>query len=507
MRVKKTTLLTLSIIILAIVVRLIPGARTIDDAYITFRYAQNLLAGEGMVYNPGERVLGTTTPLYTFLMAGIGFILGGTNAPFPWIALIVNTIADAITCYLLILLGRRFGHERAGYFTAFIWAIAPFSVTFAIGGMETSVFIALMTGTLYCYSQDRPVPAALLASISMLTRPDALLFILPLAADRIRRSLPKSRFIPHPLPITIPEVLAFSVPLSLWIIFGFTYFGNPLPNSILAKADAYHIDEGASFIRLLQHYSTPFLGHLTFGSTWIIIGFILFPILYWLGGLSAIRRWPGSWAILIFPWFYLLAYSVANPLLFRWYLTPPLPILFLGIFLGIERIAVDVKFSNLAYVGFIVAALLTLNGWTLNPDHGSERPAPEMAFIKLELLYENVAHRLQDLLHEDQTLAAGDIGALGYFTGVRILDTVGLITPEAAKYYPLDDAYYVINYAIAPDLIIENQPDYVVILEVYGRKGLLLDNDFLEAYTLIDRIETDMYGSEGMLIFARNSEL
>ncbi len=36
-----------------------------DDAYITFRYADNLLAGESLVFNPGERVLGPAARVET----------------------------------------------------------------------------------------------------------------------------------------------------------------------------------------------------------------------------------------------------------------------------------------------------------------------------------------------------------------------------------------------------------------------------------------------------------
>src|SRR6266496_4099807 len=36
----------------------------LEDALITFRYAENLALGKGFVYNAGERVLGTTTPLF-----------------------------------------------------------------------------------------------------------------------------------------------------------------------------------------------------------------------------------------------------------------------------------------------------------------------------------------------------------------------------------------------------------------------------------------------------------
>jgi hypothetical protein len=48
-------------------------------------------------------------------------------------------------------------------------------------------------------------------------------------------------------------------------------------------------------------------------------------------------------------------------------------------------------------------------------------------------------------------------------------------------------------------------PDYVVILEVYGRLGLLIDVRFEQAYELVQKIPTDIYGSDGMLVFARKA--
>lgn len=62
----------------------------IDDAYISFRYAKNLIKGQGLVYNPGELVEGYTNPLWVLLLApfiGLGFdpgrisqVLGGAFA-------------------------------------------------------------------------------------------------------------------------------------------------------------------------------------------------------------------------------------------------------------------------------------------------------------------------------------------------------------------------------------------------------------------------------------------
>jgi hypothetical protein len=504
-RLRKYLRLDVAILTVAVLARLVPGPRTVDDAYITFRYARNLLGGHGLVYNPGEAVLGTTTPLYAALLAFVGLFTGGSDAPFPAIAWLLNTLADIVVCWLIIRLGDRWGHRRVGLAAASIWAIAPWSVTFAIGGMETSVFVMLTIATFYCLSSDRPVAAALCGAASLLTRPDALLFLLPLALERLRRTMPKSRLNPDPAPIRTWEAAAFLAPILLWIGFGWTVYGSPLPNSMLAKSKAYLLPPEAGFIRLLQHYATPFLGHEIFGIVWIGVGLVLYPILFGLGAVDLVRRHNGAWPFFAAPSLYFTAFAVANPLLFRWYLTPPLPFLFVGIFLGIARIGRDVKRPILLPVLAAAAAISTLSAWTLLPDHGPRRPAPEMAYIKLELTYQEAARRLRDRLQDEDVLAAADIGALGYFTEAHVLDVLGLISPQSVAYYPLEPEILPpgMNYALPAELVIDLEPDVLVILEIYGRNTLLRNEAFLDRYQRIRTIPTDIYESKGMLIFER----
>jgi hypothetical protein len=487
--------------LLAIGLRLLPGPRIIDDAYITFRYTQNLLAGHGLVYNPGEAVLGTTTPAFALLLAGVSPIPGLAGVTLPQIAVILNALLDGVNCALLVLLGRRLTWGLAGALAALAWAIAPWSVTFAIGGMETSLFVACMLATFYFHSGERPVRAALFGALSLLTRPDALLFLAPLAIERIRRSLPVGRWNPEPLPIRWRELAAALVPLALWGAFGWASYGNPLPQTIAAKAVAYQLPSEAAFVRLLQHFGTPFMEHLAFGPAWLWVGLVLYPALYLLGSIAVLRRNLGAWPMFAFPAVFFLAYAIANPLLFRWYLAPPLPVFLLGIFIGLERIGRDLRHPRLVYAFALPALLLMLNGWTLTPDHGPRRPAPDMAYIALEGIYQQVAERLKPQIAEGEVLAAGDIGVLGYFTSAHMLDTVGLITPAASGYYPLPPEAYVINYAISTDLILDLHPTWLVMLEVYGRNTLLQDPGFLAAYEQVDEIPTDIYGSQGMLIF------
>ena len=145
----------------------------------------------------------------------------------------------------------------------------------------------------------------------------------------------------------------------------------------------------------------------------------------------------------------------------------------------------------------------SLAEWTPAPDHGPNQPAPEMAWFKLELLYRQAADLLAPRLDANSLLAAGDVGVLGYFTPARILDTVGLNSPVSTGYYPLPAEAYEINYAIPAALILDQRPDFIVILEVYGRRTLLQDATFLRQYRLLETLPTDIYGSQGMLIFER----
>ena len=613
---------------LALLARFIPGPRTIDDAFITFRYARNILAGQGFVYNSGEAVLGTTTPLYTLLMAGLGALTGGAAAPFPLLALLVNALADVAVCLLLWSLGRRLGFERAGIMASLAWAVAPFSVTFAIGGLETSLYVALLTGALTAavfagqsfstpggYGREEPthdsslkegqstllgflatyvakkplvgggrseakvklrILAALLASLALLTRPDALILLAPLVLERLWSAWVKKETLHW------GEFAAALLPYGAWAVFAALTFGSPLPHSVLAKAAAYRLEAGEGLIRLLQHYATPFLEQNLWGSGLAVgLGLLLYPFLFLLALRRAWRTRPrpplALWAWALYPWLYLVTFAIPNPLIFRWYLTPPLPAYFFFIFIGMEgllegltaflsralrrKVAPPVTHQSedegnspttlarqgeSTFLGFLATdvaqnplktapppkergvgggglriypslkrqsgwislllllpVVVSLADWRLTPDHGPDRPAPAMAYIQLELLYRQAAERIASQLTLQSVLAAGDVGVLGYDTPAHILDTVGLNSPVSTTYYPLPANQYVINYAIPSALLLDQRPDWIVVLEVYGRRTFLPDPRFQAAYVLEHKIDTNMYGSDGLLIFRK----
>jgi hypothetical protein len=500
-----TSWIALGLAVLALVARLIPGPRMIDDAFITFRYARNIVHGVGFVYNTGERVLGTTTPLYTLFMAALSILTRTEN--YPLLALVTNALADAANSFLLYHLGRRLSASPlVGWAAALLWAIAPMSVSFAIGGMETSVFILLMLGTFTAHLYRRSYVSAVLAALAFLTRPDAALIVALVLGQLLLESLKRQT---SNIKTFVMWGLVFTLVAAPWFIFATAYYGSPIPQSVSAKSMAYRLPPEAALGRFIQHFAVPFFETEVFDLGGLI-RLVLYLTLYLAAILATSRREPRSLPLLAYPLLYAAVFAIANPLIFRWYLAPPLPGYMLGILLGVSQILntqyllpkLGIKYWIL---GVIVAWYLIsgLRAWTLHPDHGPDRPAPKMAYIQLELLYHKVAADLKPHVNTNTVIAAGDIGALGYDTNARILDTLGLISPQTLHYYPLDKSLYAATtaYAMPPQLILDERPDWIVSPEVYIRYGVLKETRLQAQYELFETIPTDIYDSRGLLVF------
>jgi len=158
------------------VMRAFSAAWLSDDSFISFRYAQQLVHGNGLVYNAGERVEAYTNLLWTLLLAaamrigirpeisahvlGLGF----------WLALIG----------LLALASYRRDLSFAPLAAALVLLMEDYQ-TWATGGLETSMFAFLSVAGLLLASASPARPSRmLLAGLLLLaapgTRPDGVIF-------------------------------------------------------------------------------------------------------------------------------------------------------------------------------------------------------------------------------------------------------------------------------------------------------------------------------------------
>jgi hypothetical protein len=152
------------------------GHYSYDDAYITYRMADNFSRGLGFVYNPGEWHLGSTAAFYGLLVGSLRWVLSavspGGAPPIPAIGGLISALSLLATGWMLYAMGRNARAPLCGLVAGLFYITNP--MIFVTFGGEMPFQIALITGAFFAYQQQaRPIAAAL-ASLAILTRPDGL---------------------------------------------------------------------------------------------------------------------------------------------------------------------------------------------------------------------------------------------------------------------------------------------------------------------------------------------
>jgi arabinofuranosyltransferase len=480
--------------LVALLARLLTGPHPIDDAYITFRYARNLAEGLGLVYNPGEWVLGTTTPLWAILLAS-GYRLGFTDL--PWLANALSAVCDAASAGLLVHYGFRIGWRLPGAVLAGLaWALNPMSIAFATGGMETSLFVLAALVALGLTANGSSVwLAAGLSGLAMLVRPEGALLVATVVGWtwlNQRREVWQA-------------VLAGSAPALIAGLAIFWRYGSPLPNSVAAKQVAYQsawpFENAVALVVQagLPGWSTYLLAALPAALGLVVAALGVFALVDLIRrALPWLHRQGVPWQpFASFASLYLVFYVVVGlrgVRLFPWYLVPIEPFYLLGAAAGLARVG--------AWRTQWVAGILVL--WQLAAIDWRQPMLPAGEHLGREQLMLDIGRGLAESLPATAVVAAPEIGALGYASNLHILDTVGLVSPVALRYYPLLPDQLVTDNAIPPQLIVDQRPDVVVTLDAFAQRSLLPDAAFESAYRLERSYPAPIWQSEELLLFRRN---
>ena len=335
---------------------------TQDDVFITYVYSRNIAEGQGFVFNPDERVQGTTTPLYTLLMAGVyrltPDLLHAGN--------MLSAIFLLITCALAAgLLRRRLPPTEAiGGLSvygraAIVLTLVTSPLIYISFGMETLFYCAALVLAFWLWEEGRPAAAMLAAAALTWIRADGVVLGAALwlsaawhAPDCLRRGhalrLPSGQgselaptlsatngkgkgqgqagVLPRWRSLPWKPGFVYLAGIAPWFLFAWAYFGAPLPNTFGAKQQ---ILGGLSF--------------LSEGLTWWQSTYgnnPLAALAFFLIALGAWRAWKQKglrplplWAAL-----YTIGYTTLNATAF-WYYTPLLVVLTMLAALGGEWLA------------------------------------------------------------------------------------------------------------------------------------------------------------------------
>ena len=444
-----------------------------DDAYITYRYARNIANGEGFVYNPDKYVLGTSTPLYTILLA---LIFKVTSISIPQISLALNFFGLWLGAGLFYEIGRS-KNSIFAFGLSSLFLTNPFN-RYSIG-METLFLMFLLALIIWTKYKQKHALMAIALGLAMMTRYEMVLLYGIIAIDELFRLKRITVW------MFIPGVL-----FTIWGGFAWWVFGSFIPQSALAKIAAPHIQflVGAGAYWYLFSQELIAINILLFFL--LLGGFVMIFKKIDLQGFKYVIYWTGAY----------LAASTFLAGSFPWYYVPLMPGFALMVIMGAHYIAnglthalrktVHEPKSNLYDLIMIMSLVVLLSvqisfwykDWQLYKGGYLDNRYGE---------YLQVADWLEENSYSDQSLAAFEIGYLGYFTDMEIIDLFGLVTPELFEWVDegsIDTLAHVLGNYSVDYILLPNDEILAELVSADIRYQLVrrFDRGMLTLYQLVE---------------------
>ncbi len=472
----------------------------LDDAFITYRYARNFAAGQGLVYNVGDSVLSTTAPLYAVLLAVLSFIV----RDFHVLGGLVSTLAIGAGGGLIYALIPRYIPVSIRIWAGVVYTLS--SPLWLALGMETALWLALVLAAILLVRLDRWGWAGLLVGLAVLTRPEAALpgelQGLPAVIVTDNRSRTRNGWLK---PLFLFSICA-AVPLLIFGLWAWAAYGSPLPVTLGAKGAqaALGITGMGVDVETWEGLRLILRSLMAQSSLYIALGLLL------VFGLAGTLSTP---VILVVLWgaLHLLAYVLLGVAPYRWYYAPLVPGAVLLAAHGLHYLHVRLKVRQPFITPYIVAAIaifpLIAQGMSLGRITEMMQtggPVDVMLPIVDWKVYEDVGDWLREETPLETTVGVAEVGQVGFFAERWMTDYLGLLQPDVAAALRRGDLYsWLAGYA----------PDYLVFQRFRGAALVLYnyviadDPWFTTSYQPVTEFDDPRYAAGPVMIFERVTPL
>jgi len=415
-----------------------PDSIVIDDAFITFRYAENLAAGRGFVFNPGENFLGTSAPLFG-LVLGVGQWLTGLSV-LQW-AVILHLASMLVLALVAWSLFRDLPIRPLGLLFPYLLLLNP--LVQLTQGMESVFFLGLAFLTLLACVRGRQVGFGAGAALLCLARPDGAILAGILLVSRWWRD----RRLPR---LALGIGLGIGLP---WLVYATVVYGSPIPASVGAK-----VHQAGDPL-----WPGWFLGHLVdvevqrpWNLWWILAVPALVAAFFgrhrsarlvalWClvhNGILALFRVPGYF------WYYVPLLAQAAFLVLHLGARIPTP----RWMRRSRRISHRVSGLAILAVPILLLALKPPTVERLSTRFRTESLAPG------RIDYFHIGNWLRENTPPLSTVAAVEVGILGYYADRTIIDFLGLVTPGVSDKVPERAHVEYVFRRYRPDYVVGNVP-------------------------------------------------
>jgi hypothetical protein len=405
----------------------------VDDAYISFQYAKNWALGQGLVFNPGERVEGYTNFLWVALLTPLYRLTRALSLDFTKAAIVLDIAIALANLGLVHRVAQRLlrGDQLATSLVVLLCALDESFRGYAMSALENHLLLALcLTTMLVWLEQPRRVAwwlGGLFALVTM-TRPDGILFIAAfvLGVGPARLLRPGQAQGGRALGALLGTFVLLYGGYFLWRA---SYYGWLLPNTFYLKVGHTFggVRRGLEYTRHFfeNRYYLPAVAALAVGLVhlpavrWMLL-FLVAQTAYvtFVGG----DFYEGSrFYVVLLPFYYLLVGSCAAWLRHAvtrteaWRKAQRRPLMF------VPLVAI--------VCGQLAGALGAFTA------RGQARGIYANEILRWGPTVDNNVRYMKWLgtfAKPGESMVVGDIGAAGFFANLRVLDTYGVVDSTVA---------------------------------------------------------------------------
>ena len=481
---------------------------SIDDLFIILRYVENAANGYGLAYNIGERVEGYTC--FGWVLSLWGLVSLGW--PAYWAAKLMGIVCSIGTLWLSYGIGRELWHGKPhakiiAFLPTFLLLVNPDFLYWSVSGLETPLFTVSVVAVIYLLVIETRlareqqltrwmvvIGQAILCSIATLTRPEGIVLLAYAFVAKFVMWRSRHDWLRYCMALGV----SVSVPIIAFFIWRFHYYGEWLPNTYYAKMD------GAIFERIHS-------------GRFNLQGFLASNCFGWVGmhGQSA---WPGIMIFMLLPVIALFVVQKkrAHLVVLGWAIILTAIIVWEGgDWMPHNRFFVPVLACFMLLVVHSVLGLIDRIGECSRVFCRQVVTIASVVLIAalfLDYLRLNIRHAPISSIERDDswpvvfsryilesaptgTLAASDIGLIGYITHYRVIDLAGLVDKHISRSFGNSfqkdyDIMYVLNQL----------PDFIVLTDqrCLAEDRLRQSPEFMTKYKFIKKHEAhSLYENNG----------
>ncbi len=406
----------------------------VDDALIYYRYIENFINGNGLVYNIGEKFNALTSPLYVYLSVAVSYFTGEVEAT----QVALNGALLIGSCIIIIFIFKKLQMPNVGFVFSLVMISSKYF--YLVFGMETNLFVFFSLLSIFCYVNKSYFALSISSALLLMTRGEGI-FLLAILLYLVFKEDRKA--------LKVYYILPFVIGFGLITYINYAYYNQIFPHTLTAK-----IAQGKSG---LWGSNSFFLGaeylKIMFNSQAL---FIFLLVIMFMIGLAISYRKKIVVIFYMYAFLITLFYTLLNIPNYHWYYSPLFLAFNLLVSIGLVKVASYISFKGtLAGKVRSVLLILLLIYFALTQLEiarllRNEKPHPNYTFI---------GEWFRNNTPPDTKIAAVEIGHIGWYSKRYIIDILGLTNPFNADFIGTREFDKWFEH-YKPDYIIIHEPSW-----------------------------------------------